>query len=97
MHRSLRRILVLVVLGLGGGVGLAVLWGIVRSGGFAHNFRTASIILGVLLLVLGGTFLGGMQRGMRTTTREPGQEPGFVNAIGLGAAGLLLIALGSVV
>jgi hypothetical protein len=100
VHRSLRRILVLAVLALAAGLGLAVVWGLVRSGGFAHNFRTASIILGVLLIVLGGTFLGGMQqtRGgnwMRMSQRDPGQEPGWVNAIGLAAAGLLLIVLGS--
>jgi hypothetical protein len=62
------------VLGLGAGIALATVWGIVRSGGFAHNFRTASIILGVLLLILGGTFLGGMQRGGMGQGRVLGRD-----------------------
>jgi hypothetical protein len=109
-HRSIRRTLALFVLGLGAGIALAVVWGTVRGGDFASNFRTASIILGVLLLVPGGHRLvrgihvpgsavfGHEQPVIRQASGgELGEASGFVNTIGLGAAGALLIALGVVV
>jgi hypothetical protein len=110
LRRSYRRILLLAVLVFGAGIALAVVWGTVHSGDFTQNFRTASVILGVPLFVPGGgrLALGGLgapHSGPVLGFEHPaireaggdGGEPAAVNAIGLAAAGLLLVALGIVV